>query len=256
MILEMPNMEAKMTETELKSCFVICPIGDENSLTRKRSNQVLKHIIEPVANTCGYAVERADKLSKPGMITTQIIDHIINDDLVIADLTERNPNVFYELAIRHAIRKAVVQIIDKNEIIPFDVITNRTIKFDFKDLDSVAECKAELEKQIEAVEKDPGLMDSPLSSAIDLQKLASSENPIERSNAEILGMFQQLKSDISYLKQIIASSQIISGSPAKTTVLEVVDFGPSHSPLEKIGQPTVQGIREDLSNRNRRQNKW
>jgi len=143
-----------MADKKEKQCFVIAPIGEDNSDTRKRSNQILKHIIEPVTLQLGYTTTRADKLSKPGIITSQIINHLLEDDLVIADLTEKNPNVFYELAIRHAIRKPVVQIIFHTETLPFDISASRTIKFDHKDLDSVAICKEELEKQIKAVEKD------------------------------------------------------------------------------------------------------
>ena len=84
---------------EEKQCFVIAPIGEAESDTRKRSDQI----------------------SEPGIITSQVIQHIVDDPLVIADLTGRNPNVFYELAIRHAIKKPLVQIIKKGEAFPFDL---------------------------------------------------------------------------------------------------------------------------------------
>jgi hypothetical protein len=87
-----------------KTAFIIAPIGDEKSETRKRSDQILKYIIEPVVSDLGFEPVRADKIAKPGMITTQIIEHIISDALVIADLTDHNPNVMYELALRHAIK--------------------------------------------------------------------------------------------------------------------------------------------------------
>ena len=121
-------------EEKQKTCFVIAPIGDHESLIRQRSDQILKHIIEPVAEKCGYEAIRADKISVPGIITTQIIEHIINDDLVIADLTGQNPNVFYELAVRHCAKKPILQIIQLGESIPFDVNPTRTIQVDHKDL--------------------------------------------------------------------------------------------------------------------------
>src|SRR5688500_15553907 len=107
------------TKKEKKICFVISPIGEEDSETRKRSDLVLKHIITPPIDQSGYEVVRADKISEPGIITTQIIQYIVDAPLVVADLTERNPNVFYELALRHAIRKPLVQLIKKGESIPF-----------------------------------------------------------------------------------------------------------------------------------------
>ncbi|MGE8207862.1 hypothetical protein ACQKP0_25710 [Heyndrickxia sp. NPDC080065] len=81
--------------TKNKTCFVVSPIGSNESETRKRADQVLRHIIEPCVKKKGYSeVIRADKISDPGTITYQIIDQIVNADLVIADLSEHNPNVF------------------------------------------------------------------------------------------------------------------------------------------------------------------
>jgi hypothetical protein len=72
--------------------------------------------------------------------------------LVIADLTGRNPNVFYELALRHTIKKLLLQIINKGEDIPFDVAGMRTISVDHHDLDSVEDAKKDIIKQIKSVE--------------------------------------------------------------------------------------------------------
>jgi len=173
---------------------VIAPIGDEGSEIRRRSDQVLTHIIKPAAEECGYNAIRADKISEPGIITSQVIQRLIDDDLVIADLTGRNPNVFYELAIRHMVKKPIVQIIKSGESIPFDVAPTRTIHVDHQDLDSVANCKEELIRQIRSTEKDPTKVDSPISVAIDLKSLRQSENPLEKSNAEIISMLQDLRS--------------------------------------------------------------
>lgn len=183
-------------EANLKTCFVIAPIGEEGSEIRQRSDQVLTHIIKPVAEECGYEAVRADEISEPGIITSQVIQHLVDDDLVIADLSGKNPNVFYELAVRHTVKKPVVQIIQSDESIPFDVAPTRTIHVDHRDLDSVANAKEELIKQIRSVEKDPRKVDSPISVAIDLQSLHQSENPLEKSNAEIMFMLQDLRSMI------------------------------------------------------------
>ena len=73
---------------ESKSCFVISPIGDVGSPERIRSDEVLKYVIKPAVISKGYAEPvRADAISEPGLITTQIIDRIREDDLVVADLT-------------------------------------------------------------------------------------------------------------------------------------------------------------------------
>lgn len=181
-------------------CFFIAPIGVEGSDIRLRSDQVLKHIVGPAAKDCGYETMRADHISEPGIITSQVIQHIVEDPLVIADLTGRNPNVFYELAIRHAIKKPVVQIIHGSEPIPFDVAASRTIHFDHHDLDSAAKAREEIGRQIRAAEQNPRDVDTPITVALELQQLRQSDNPLEKSNAEIITMLQELRSGLNELR--------------------------------------------------------
>jgi len=190
-----------------KICFVIAPIGDPESETRKRSDQVLKHVIRPATKSCGYKAVRADEIDKPGLITSQVIQHVVTDDLVVADLTERNPNVFYELAIRHALRKPLVQIMRKGEAIPFDVAGTRTIYIDHKDLDSVEASKNEIIDQIKALEKDPIDIETPISVSLDLQLLRQSEKPEERSLADIMSALADLRANQSKMEALTGHFQ-------------------------------------------------
>lgn len=179
-----------------KSCFVICPIGAEGSPTRRRSDQIWKHVIAPITETCGYTSQRADTLNKPGIITSQIIEALMNSELVVADLTAHNPNVLYELGIRHAFRKPVIQLIDVNEDLIFDVKLIRTIKIDHNDLDSVANCKEELRQHILEIEKSPDEIDSPVTAAVNIRSMLSSGDPVQKSNAEILELLSDVKTSI------------------------------------------------------------
>jgi hypothetical protein len=147
-----------------RTCFVICPLGAEGSDVRRRSDLVLKHVLAPVLRANGFHAVRADHVPKVGLITTQIINLIVESPLVVADLTGSNPNVFYELAIRHAIRKPYVQLIAKGERIPFDVSGIRTIELDVTDLDSVDRAKREMDRQIKEFGRGH-LPDSPVSIA-------------------------------------------------------------------------------------------
>jgi hypothetical protein len=182
-------------KSEPKNCFVIMPIGEESSDTRRRSDQVLKHIIKPAAESCGYAAIRADEIDKPGLITSQVIQRVIDDPLVIADLSETNPNVFYELAIRHAIRKPLVQIIEKGQRIPFDVAGTRTVHVDHRDLDSVSSAKEEIIRQIKQLEADPNDLETPISISRDLQILKQSDNPKDRGIADLLSVISEMRTE-------------------------------------------------------------
>lgn len=190
-----------------KSCFVIAPIGDADSETRKRSDQVLKHVIRPAVVSCGYKAIRADEIDKPGLITSQVIQHVVNDPLVVADLTERNPNVFYELALRHALRKPLVQLIRKGDGIPFDVAGTRTIYVDHKDLDSVESAKSEIVEQIKALERDASDIETPISVSLDLQLLRQSEKPEERSLADLVAAVGELRTSLSTIQARIGTKE-------------------------------------------------
>ena len=196
-----------MPEANNDTCFIIAPIGDPETEIRKRADQVFKHILEPVSKECGYTAMRADHISEPGIITSQVIQHIIDDPMVIADLTGRNPNVFYELAIRHVIRKPYVQIIQAGERIPFDVAGVRTIEINHHDLDSVASSKEEISKQIRSMQHKNCEVDSPVSVTFDLNVLRQSDVPEKRQLAEVLTAINDMKSEISALKNTMESSK-------------------------------------------------
>jgi len=216
-----------------RTCFVIAPIGEAGSETRKRSDQVLKHIIEPCAQECGYEPVRADRLGEPGLITTQIITQLVDAPLVIADLSEHNPNVFYELAVRHAVGKPLVQMIRAGERIPFDVAGMRTVEVDHRDLDSVADAKRELVRQIRAVEKDPTKLHTPISTAINLEGLRSSGEPSERVLADILSSISELRSTMAGVERRLHRPRMISDVALinpKTLNVELSFGGPIRNP--------------------------
>jgi hypothetical protein len=107
--------------TKKKRLFIISPIGKEGSETRNFFDKVKRHIIYKAAEGKGYSPYRGDEIREPGKITSQIIRRLRDDDLVIADISTSNPNVFYELAIRHAVQKPVILIGQNTDNIPFDI---------------------------------------------------------------------------------------------------------------------------------------
>jgi len=96
-----------------RTCFLIAPIGLPGTEVRQRSELVLTHIVRPAAEASGYEVVRADQLSVPGSITGQIVRLILDADIVIADISGLNPNVMYELGIRHAAALPAIQLAAK-----------------------------------------------------------------------------------------------------------------------------------------------
>lgn len=136
----------------MKKCFFISPIGEEGSEVRKQADESLEFVIEPACKTKGYEVIRADKISDNGLITQSIIENILQADLAIVDLTGRNPNVFYELAIRHSHGLPAIQITrDDVSSIPFDVHNVRTMQYDLS-ASGAKKASQEIEKVIDYIE--------------------------------------------------------------------------------------------------------
>ena len=148
------------------TCFMISPIGEDDSIERQHSDLIIGSFIEPALDEFGLSVVRADKIDKPGVITRQIIDYLVNSRLVIADLSFSNPNVFYELAIRHAIRKPIVQIIRDGDRIPFDVNQMRTIKIDLSNVYSaipkIELIRTDIRNQVRRAMENPDQVDTPI----------------------------------------------------------------------------------------------
>jgi hypothetical protein len=107
--------------------FYITPIGEENYEPRHHADFLMEYIVTPAVAEFGLTVVRADQIAKAGMIGKQVIEHILKARLVTADLSFHNPNVFYELCPRHAIRLPTVQIKRRVDTIPFDLNQYRTI---------------------------------------------------------------------------------------------------------------------------------
>ncbi|EHU8862204.1 hypothetical protein ACMDZ4_002051 [Enterococcus faecalis] len=133
-----------------KTCFVVCPIGEDGSAERKRSDILLKHFIEPVCTSLNFDVIRVDKINDVDRIDSTIVNYLKTADLVIADMSDHNPNAFYEFGFRQALKLPLIPIIQKGYKIPFDVTTLRTITYVTDDIDKVEDVKNKLNETIKS----------------------------------------------------------------------------------------------------------
>lgn len=196
---------SEMTE----KCFLICPIGKPGSDVRRRSDQWARHVISPVANEFGYEVVRADEMPNSGIITNQLIKALFESPLVVADLTGGNPNVFYELALRHACGKPYIQMVHSGYEIPFDLQGVRTIEYDLSDPDHLKTAGTTLSRHVRSI-RDGHKVDSPVSMVMTESLLSQDSNAVSvflekfwslESNVELLQKsMDDLKDEISDLK--------------------------------------------------------
>ena len=184
-----------------KTCFVIGQIGDAGSPTRRESDDFMKYIVAPVLSDVeGFdRPVRADHLHEPGRITTQVIKHLLEDDLVIADLTGGNANVYYELSLRHAIGKPVIHLAAAGTQLSFDIRDNRTIFYTMHSR-NVEEVKLELLSQIRHVQ-DPNYRSlNPIVETNGIINLERSAEPEKEALGRLLAMITDLKAEITYMR--------------------------------------------------------
>jgi hypothetical protein len=105
-------------------CFVLMPFAD-------RFQPLYDDHIRPTVQRAGLRCERADEIHGPTLITSDIWERINRSRVLIAELTNQNANVFYELGLAHALGKDVILITQSTDFVPFDLRAIRFIRYDF-----------------------------------------------------------------------------------------------------------------------------
>ena len=137
-----------MTE---KICFIVTAIGESGTPTRERADNVYKYLIAPVCEDLGYKPVRVDHVNAVDNINETVINYLKTAPMVIADMTEHNPNAFYELGFRQARELPLVPIIKVGERLPFDVMTTRTVFYDTV-VSKIEESKSNLKAKMQSFE--------------------------------------------------------------------------------------------------------
>lgn len=171
-------------EKQKKKCFVITPIGGNDSDIRRQIEGVIDECITPVLEE-EYEVIVAHRIFKTGSINNQVISEIYNDELVIANLTGLNPNVMYELAFRHALRKPVIVIKNKDDgcKLPFDITEDRVI-FYTNDISGTTELKNSLTSFLDEIDFNKEA-DNPITRGIRNYKAVKNLEETENDNDTI-----------------------------------------------------------------------
>jgi hypothetical protein len=151
------------SEHDRRVCFVISPIGDEGTERHTRFKDVLNYIIKSAVKTSGYELEviRADEIDRTGSFIKDILESLSTSFVVIADLTEQNPNVFYELGVRHALSPRTILIAQSIDDIPSDLREYRTIVYDTS-AKGAAEFAKRLKTFLSEIQKEPERPDNPV----------------------------------------------------------------------------------------------
>ena len=155
------------TASRKKTCFVIMPIGKDGSVEARKFKDIYDVIIKEAVDDpdLGYECIRADEVQRPDTIIKDIGRRIRDADVVIADLTGRNANVFYELGVRHALQGKTILLTQDLGEVPFDLQGQRLIVYTPSEPRSVADAKKRIKGFLKGIESDQ-LSHSPIAEIV------------------------------------------------------------------------------------------
>jgi len=120
----LPSIEEQpKSRGQMKPAFVLMPFGGHYDF-------YYGAVFKPGLEAAGYTVQRADDMCSPQPIIKDIQEAIVRADVILCDMSGRNPNVFYELGLSHAIGKPVILLSDNILDVPFDLRHIRVIVYD------------------------------------------------------------------------------------------------------------------------------
>ena len=206
---------------DLKRCFVVTPIGGRDSEQRRHADMVFEVALKPLFEEQGYTLERADMATEPGQITAAIFSALAEADVCVADLSFLNPNVMYELGIRHALRKPVIQIAAHGTALPFDTSHQRTIFFDSGDVHSLRSLSEEVRSQLEWIVSNVGPVSNPLTSAIGLFDTIKNGDPPGELVNDLAARLTRLEKSVSGMIPGTAAAILGQGDLATKNTREI-----------------------------------
>ncbi|TMV06320.1 hypothetical protein FGK63_14270 [Ruegeria sediminis] len=207
-----------------KTCFVVSPIGDRGTDVRRQADCVLEYIIKPALAGLDYDEPiRVDRLDKPTHITTEIVQHLISAELVIADLSGSNANVFYELGIRHAFQKPCIMLSNWDPRPPFDVSGSNIIQYVHDDPSSHSEAVTRIRNQIEKF-GDGNPVSNPVTVANGFTKLETSGDDKDQIVATLVKKVDDLSGRLLAFER---NRELVSD--LLTTRNALADFSPENS---------------------------
>jgi hypothetical protein len=183
----------------VKNVYVIMPVSDTSTCTGQEWVDIFHEVFVPAFRDCGYACQRASPST--GNLIKTIITELRTSWLVMADLTDRNANVFYELGVRHALSKRTILVAQDASHIPSDLRGYWWLVYGTKP-GEVAAFRKEIVRLVSQVEADPDRSDSPVSDFMEHELVGISGYLGREAIKKLSALFTELTGTINTLRQV------------------------------------------------------
>ena len=193
-------------------CFVLMPIADTTGYETGHFGRVYEHLLKPAIIDAGYLPVRADDTVKTDYIVVGIIQKIVESAMVVCDYSSRNPNVMYELGIRHAFNKPVVLIKDRKTEMIFDIQGLRYTEYDETlRIDAVNKDRMKI---ADAIKETSNASERDLNSIVKLAGIKTAEVPVGQTISPdttlILSAISALERRVETVEEIPDTQFIVS----------------------------------------------
>lgn len=206
------------------NCFVIMPISDQEGYEKGHFSRVYDYLIKPACEQAGFNAIRADDEVKTNYIVVEIIKKILDSEIVLCDLSAKNPNVLYELGLRQAFNKKSLLIKDIKTTRIFDIQGLRTIEYDESlRIDSVQKNTTSIAKSLKETFESK---ENDINSLIQLLSIkpAKLSESFELSNESSL-ILKSLKDIQTRLNSVESNSfSVVKGADTKKISIDGKEF--------------------------------
>jgi hypothetical protein len=152
-----------MPESAYRVCFVVMPFSATKSCTEEEWTRIFEEIFKPAIEGAGLGYDCRRSTATRGNIVAGIVRDLNDAYVVLADLTDRNANVFYELGVRHALTNRTIIIAQDRGDIPFDLGNYASHVYEWRSEKGKEELTRILRELLREIDTNPERPDNPVS---------------------------------------------------------------------------------------------
>jgi len=230
-----------------KRCFFVTPIGDPGSPERQRADWVFHYVIEPAAEENELRADRADLMLGSSMIGTNIFRALSEAEICVADMTGLNPNVLYEMGVRHSLRKPIIHIAQSGTRLPFDTAPHMTHFYELSDYSSMNDLCRNMSDEMGHVLSADYEVSNPFTQALGTIQISKSGDPKDQLVANLMDRVNALETRIPR-QGPKPTVNVYSETDARATLESFIESAPrSHQPYnEQTFRESLEFVKDDF----------
>jgi hypothetical protein len=218
---------------ENKDVFVIMPFSATATCNEEQWTDIYESVFKPAIEESGYSCERAKP--KTGSLITSIIEKLRNARIVLADITDRNSNVFYELGVRHSLSKRTIILAQGNQHASSDLLGYWFINYGTTP-GRVTEVKREIGRLIAEIEQNPDKSDNPVSDYLAQENISLLSQVNTENIKKLTALYTELGGNVITLSELrgVRASEVFLSMDCLKLFLRTIYIDPGPMLLKKL----------------------